>query len=148
MRLRELLKDKDSTIHAIAGDADISAAARKLTDHKIGAMVILDKDDGLQGILSERDISKVIGSSDAAATTGSVSSIMTREVITCNPDHEISELFDIMVDNNIRHLPVLEHNKVIGMLSIRDISRALVRHYESENRDLRNLIKALNVNAA
>jgi CBS domain-containing protein len=148
MRLRDILKDKDSTLYAIDGDADIKTAACKLTDHRIGAIVILDKDDHLQGILSERDISKAVGSDDSAATAGPVSSIMTRDVITCHPDHEISELFHIMVDNNIRHLPVMENDRVVGMLSIRDISRALVKHYESENRDLKNLIVALNVNAA
>ncbi|MDA1326723.1 MAG: CBS domain-containing protein [Proteobacteria bacterium] len=148
MRLRDILKDKDSTLYAIDGDADIKTAARKLTDHRIGAMVILDKDDHLQGILSERDISKAVGSDDSAATAGPVSSIMTRDVITCHPDYEISELFQIMVDNNIRHLPVLENDRVVGMLSIRDISRALVQRYESENLDMKNLIVALNVNAA
>ncbi|MDA0652633.1 MAG: CBS domain-containing protein [Proteobacteria bacterium] len=135
-------------MYAIDGDADIKTAARKLTDHRIGAMVILDKDDHLQGILSERDISKAVGSDDSAATAGPVSSIMTRDVITCHPDYEISELFQIMVDNNIRHLPVLENDRVVGMLSIRDISRALVQRYESENLDMKNLIVALNVNAA
>jgi len=148
MRLQEILQNKSRTLYAIDAGTDIKTAARKLTEYRIGALVILDQQHRLQGILSERDISKAFASDDDHAIEGPVSSIMTRDVITCQPDHDVNELFHVMVDNNIRHLPVLENDKVISLLSIRDISRTLVEHYESENQDLRNLIVSLNVDAA
>ena len=148
MRLQEILQNKSKTLYAIDANTDIKTAARKLTEYRIGALVILDKQDRLQGIVSERDISKAFASNDDQATEGPVSSIMTRDVITCRLDHDVNELFHVMVDNNIRHLPVVENDTVVSLLSIRDISRTLVEHYETENQDLRNLIVSLNVNAA
>lgn len=148
MRLDELLQNKGETLFSIDADASLETAARALTEKRIGAMAILDQHGRIQGILSERDISKAVGARGAAVSDGLVSDIMTKDVITCHQDNEITDLFHIMVDNNIRHLPVIDGDRAVAMLSIRDISRALIDLYEADNRDLKNLICSLEVNAA
>lgn len=148
MKLRELIKHKGSNVLSISADATLVEAARQLTQHRIGAMIILDDDNGLIGILSERDVAKAFGQHGAAATNIVVSAVMSQNVITCRLDHDILELFRIMVDNNIRHLPAVDNGTVIGMLSIRDISRALVDQLAGDNSDLKKLLIALSPNAA
>ena len=147
MLVRDLLKKISDDLVTVSPDVDIRCAAAMMIEQTVSALVVQMKSGELAGILTERDVARHFATA-GGGTTAPVSAAMTGNVITCSAEHPVSEIAAIMSDSNIRHLPVLEHNKVIGMLSIRDISRALVRHYESENRDLRNLIKALNVNAA
>ncbi|MBT5047308.1 MAG: CBS domain-containing protein [Rhodospirillaceae bacterium] len=148
MKLRDVLETKANILHSLDAETDLTAAARLLAEQRIGAVVVLDADGGLQGILSERDISRAFGNDGAAAVTQTVSSVMTSSVITCHPDHDVDELFRSMVDNNIRHLPIVDDSGPIGMLSIRDLARALVQNYESDIQDLKNLLVSLDVNAA
>lgn len=148
MKLRDMLQNKAEVLFSITEDVELAAAANVLAQNRIGALVVLDEDGKLQGILSERDISKAFGAEKAEAATKLVSSVMTKSVITCHPDHEIGELFRSMVDNNIRHLPVVQNGRPTGMISIRDISRALVQKYESDIQDLKNVLISLNASAA
>jgi CBS domain-containing protein len=148
MKLRDILQNKRSDIYSVDAEADLSTAANLLAEHRIGAAIILDENGGLRGILSERDISKALADNGAAAATQTVSSVMTSSVITCHPDHELDELFRSMVDNNIRHLPIVANDRPVGMISIRDISRALMQKYESDVQDLKHLLVALDSNAA
>lgn len=148
MKLCDMLQTKANILYSLDAETDLTAAARLLAERRIGAVVVLDKDGGLQGILSERDISRAFGNNGAEAVTQTVSSAMTSNVITCHPDHEVDELFRSMVDNNIRHLPIVDDSGPIGMLSIRDLARALVQNYETDILDLKNLLVSLDVNAA
>lgn len=148
MQLNEILENKGETLFSIDGEASLETAARALTLKRIGAMVILDPHGRLLGILSERDISKAVGARGTEASSTSVANVMTSDVITCQPNDDVHDLFHIMVDNNIRHLPVIDGGRAIAMLSIRDISRALIHYYESENQDLKSLICSLDVDAA
>ena len=148
MQLKEILENKGETLFSVDEEASLETAARALTQKRIGAMVILDPQGALQGIVSERDISRALGMRGAAVASTSVSDIMTRDVITCHQEDNVDDLFHIMVDNNIRHLPVIEGGRAVAMLSIRDISRALIHQYETENQDLKSLICSLDVDAA
>lgn len=148
MKLRDILQNKVNVLHSMDETEDLSTAARLLAEHRIGALIVLDSNGGLKGILSERDISSALGNSGAEAATMPVSSAMTSGVITCRLEHDIDELFRSMVDNNIRHLPIVDESGPIGMLSIRDIARALVQNYETEMQDMKGLLIALDVNAA
>ena len=148
MKLRDILQNKVNALHSMDEAADLSTAARLLAEQRIGALVVLDSNGGLKGILSERDISSALANSGAEAATMPVSSAMTSGVITCRPEHDIDELFRSMVDNNIRHLPIIDESGPIGMLSIRDVARALVQNYETQMQDMKGLLIALDVNAA
>lgn len=148
MKLFDIFQSKINVLHSVEAETDLQTAAQVLTQHRIGAVAILDADGELLGILSERDVSKAFGINGAEAATKPVSAIMTASVITCRPDHDLDELFHSMVDNNIRHMPVVENNRPIGMISIRDVCRALVQNYESDIQDLKNLLVSLDVNAA
>jgi len=148
MKLREIFQNKSDVLFSITGELNLATAASILSENRIGALVVLDDDGKLQGILSERDISKSFGAEKAEAATKQVTSAMTTSVITCHPDHEVDELFRSMVDNNIRHLPIVENGRPTGMISIRDISRALVQKYEADIQDLKNVLISLNASAA
>ena len=143
MQLRNILAGNGVYIHTIDEDADLTAAARELTRHRIGALTMIGDDGGIQGILSERDISGALGTHGAAAAELPVSAVMTEKVITCRPDHEVAELFQVMADNNIRHLPVVEGERVVAMISIRDVSRALVQNFMTVVQDLKSLLVSL-----
>lgn len=142
MLIGELLKDKSSTLVTASPGDDIRKSAAIMVEKGISALIVLEDDGYLAGILTERDIARFF----AAAGTGSnetVSGVMTRDVITCSNDHSVSEIAEIMSDSNIRHIPVLADGQISAIVSIRDIVRFHLSALENENQTLRELVAAL-----
>jgi len=114
---------KDS-VACIEIDAPLTKVARRLLDDKIGALVVIDSDDVLVGIVSERDLVQVVANYDADAVQQPVESIMSRDVISCKPSDEIGNILKLMNANGIRHMPVLCDGKLAAMVSIRQLTKA------------------------
>ena len=112
---------KNGHILTISAHASVAAAAKGMTRHGIGCLVVMDTNLRVMGILTERDImSKVVAASaDPAKTT--VTEVMTMKVISCSMDTEIEQAMQIMGQHGTRHLPIIEGEKVCGMISSRDI---------------------------
>ncbi|MBC9882533.1 CBS domain-containing protein [Bradyrhizobium sp. INPA01-394B] len=140
MTVRSILNTKGHQIMSVAPDAKLAAAVKLLGEKKIGAVLVMDQ-SRLEGILSERDIVRVLGERGAAVLDEPVSQVMTRKVVTCKETDTVAELMEMMTKGKFRHLPVLENNKVVGLISIGDIVKRRVQEYESEQEALRDYIK-------
>jgi len=121
-------------------DTRLSAAVKLLSERRIGAVLVL-KDQRIEGILSERDIVRVLGERGAAALDETVGAVMTRKVVTCREADTVASLMETMTAGKFRHLPVVEGDRVIGLISIGDVVKWRVREFEQEQQALHDYIK-------
>jgi CBS domain-containing protein len=125
MRVDAILQSKGSRIITIRMGTSVEAAARLLKSENIGAVVVKDscgtEGDVVLGILSERDLLHAFADHGAAALKMSVASLMSRVVISCRPGDEAEDVAGLMLKHHIRHIPVLEGEALIGVISIRDL---------------------------
>jgi CBS domain-containing protein len=140
MTVRSILNTKGHQIMSVEPDAMMSAAIKLLGEKKIGAVLVMDQ-GRLEGILSERDIVRVLGERGAGVLEEPVSSVMTRKVVTCKETDTVAEIMETMTTGKFRHLPVTDNGKVVGLISIGDIVKWRVREYETEQEALRDYIK-------
>ncbi|MCP3465421.1 MULTISPECIES: CBS domain-containing protein [unclassified Bradyrhizobium] len=140
MTVRSILDTKGHQIMTVEPDAKMSAAIKLLGEKKIGAVLVMNQ-SRLEGILSERDIVRVLGERGAGVLEEPVSSVMTRKVVTCKDTDTVSAIMEMMTTGKFRHLPVIDNGKVVGLISIGDIVKWRVREYETEQEALRDYIK-------
>jgi CBS domain-containing protein len=140
MTVRSILDTKGHQIQSIDPGAKLSAAIKILGERKIGAVLVMDQEH-LEGILSERDIVRVLAERGARVLEEPVSSVMTRKVVSCRESDTVSGIMEMMTIGKFRHLPVVEDGKVVGLISIGDIVKRRVQEYEAEQEALRDYIK-------
>ncbi|WFU76102.1 CBS domain-containing protein [Bradyrhizobium sp. CB2312] len=140
MTVRSILNTKGHQIMSVEPDAKLSVAVKLLGEKKIGAVLVMNQ-NRLEGILSERDIVRVLGERGAGVLEAPVSEVMTRKVVTCKETDTVAELMETMTTGKFRHLPVLDNGKVVGLISIGDIVKRRVQEYENEQEALRDYIK-------
>lgn len=140
MTVRSILNTKGHQIMSVEPDAKLADAVKLLGEKKIGAVLVMSQ-SRLEGILSERDIVRVLGERGAGVLEEPVSEVMTRKVVACKETDTVAELMEMMTTGKFRHLPVLENNKVVGLISIGDIVKRRVEEYEAEQEALRDYIK-------
>ncbi len=135
MHVSDILKAKGSAIFSAAPTMTVAEAAGILTDKRIGALIVLEG-ERLAGILSERDIVRTLAKEGPGCLAGALSRLMTAKVVTCTPGHSIAEVMEIMTNSRIRHLPVLENDRVAGMVSIGDVVKWRLEEAQEEVRQL------------
>ena len=140
MTVRAILDTKGHNVQSVEPDAKLSAAVKILGERKIGAVLVMSQ-GRIEGILSERDIVRVLGERGAAVLEEPVSAVMTRKVVSCKQSDTVAAIMEMMTLGKFRHLPVLEEDRVVGLISIGDIVKWRVREYESEQEALRDYIK-------
>ena len=140
MTVRAILDTKGHHIQSVEPDAKLSAAIKVLAERKIGAVLVMNK-DRVEGILSERDIVRVLGERGAAVLDEPVSEVMTRKVISCRQSDTVAAIMEMMTLGKFRHLPVVEDSMVVGLISIGDIVKWRVKEFETEQEALRDYIK-------
>src|SRR6266850_5279509 len=140
MTVRSILDTKGHQIQSIEPAAKLSAAIKILGERKIGAVLVMDQ-ERLEGILSERDIVRVLGERGARVLEEPVSAVMTRKVVSCRESDTVAGIMEMMTLGKFRHLPVVEDGKVVGLISIGDIVKRRVHEYETEQEALRDYIK-------
>jgi CBS domain-containing protein len=140
MTVRAILDSKGHDILSVEPSARLSVAIKILAERRIGAVLVMTHQH-LEGILSERDIVRVLGERGAAVLDEPVHAVMTRKVVTCRQADTVGALMEMMTSGKFRHLPVVEGDKVVGLISIGDIVKWRVREYESEQEALRDYIK-------
>ena len=141
MNVKTILAAKGGDIVCIEPTADLAAAVKLLTTHRIGAVVIRGAGGRLGGILSERDIVSAISEHGAAALTLPVSQVMTRNVATCGEDDSIASIMERMTEGKFRHMPVLDKGELIGLVSIGDVVKQRVGEIEQESEAMRDYIR-------
>ena len=140
MTVRAILDSKGHHITGVEPAVKLSAAIKILADKKIGALLVTSN-GRIEGILSERDIVRVLGERGAAVLDEPVSAVMTRKVVSCRESDTVSAIMEMMTLGKFRHLPVVEDGKVVGLISIGDIVKWRVREFETEQEALRDYIK-------
>jgi CBS domain-containing protein len=142
MLVSQILKHKGDLVFTASPQETISAAAALLHSRGVGAMVIVDADEKVAGILSERDIVRVLAERGAAALAQPISSCMTKEVIFAEPTETVHELLERMTDRRVRHLPVLKDGRLAGIISIGDLVKSKIAEAEAEAETLKAYIAA------
>ena len=140
MNVEGILKTKGAGVVTIEEGKQIHEIARVLHEKRIGAAVVVDSADNVCGVLSERDVVRAIAKEGPAALHQSVSSFMTADVITCGLHDTIDQLMNLMTDRRIRHLPVLEEGKLVGIISIGDVVKWRIAETVMEAEALRDYI--------
>ncbi|ADI30883.1 CBS domain-containing protein [Methylotenera versatilis] len=138
--LQQLLDNKKhKTVISIAPHRPVFDALVVLAEYKIGALVVLDGDK-LVGVFSERDYAREIILKGKSSKTTPISEVMSSNVLTVKPNDTVEQAMNIMSDKHIRHLPVLEGNKVIGMLSIGDLVKETIEYQQTLIKQLESYI--------
>jgi CBS domain-containing protein len=140
MTVRAILDTKGRHIESVDPEANLSVAIKVLSERKIGAVLAMSK-GRIEGILSERDIVRVLGERGAGVLDELVSTVMTRKVVSCRQSDTVAAIMEMMTAGKFRHLPVVEDGMVVGLISIGDIVKWRVREFESEQEALREYIK-------
>ena len=140
MTVSIILGGKGREVVSIEPAASLAAAARLLTEKRIGAVLILGADRRISGIISERDIVRALATRGASALDEPVSRTMTRRVETCNERETVANIMERMTVGKFRHLPVVDQGRVVGMLSIGDIVKHRVQEMERESAAMREYI--------
>ncbi len=141
MTVRAILDSKGRQIVSVEPGVKLAVAIKILAERRIGAVLVMTR-QRLEGILSERDVVRVLGERGAAALEEPVRAVMTRKVITCRPTDSVGSLMEMMTSGKFRHLPVLEGEEIVGLISIGDIVKVRVSEYESEQQALHDYIKS------
>lgn len=140
MNAASILAHKGADVVTAAPEDTIEDAARVLTAKNIGAVVILDASGMPAGVLSERDITAAIGREGAHALTMRVSECMSRDVLVCRPSDSLDVLMGRMTNRRIRHLPVAEGGKLLGVVSIGDVVKQKIAEAEAEAEAMKSYI--------
>lgn len=140
MTVRKILSLKGSDVVTIAPDKRLLDAIALLTKHRIGALVVTANDRQVVGILSERDIVRLLSNTDNNRFENAVSSAMTKEVKTCRPDDTIQHVMQVMTAGRFRHMPVVDGGKLSGVISIGDVVKLRLEEMERESEHLKQYI--------
>ena len=128
-------------IVCIEPTADLAAAVKLLSTHRIGAVLIRGAGGRLAGILSERDIVRALSDHGASALALPVGQAMTREVATCSEDDTVASIMERMTTGKFRHMPVIANGMLTGLISIGDVVKQRVEEIESESEAMRDYIR-------
>ncbi len=141
MRINSILNHKGDDVATVAPDTTVADALGSLADHGIGALVVSDDGRTVEGIISERDITRSLADNGPETLEFLVSDLMTREVITCCLEDTVHELMRIMTEGRIRHVPVVEEQRLVGVVSIGDMVKHRLGELEEENDTLHDYIE-------
>lgn len=142
MKIREILRRKGHDVLTIGPDRTVLEALRTLVDHNVGSLLVMDGDRAL-GIITERDILRVTAARPGAIHTVDVRDVMTREMVTTDSEGELHDMMTIMTTRRIRHMPVMDGSRVVGIISIGDLVNECRLEAERENTHLREYIQGV-----
>lgn len=118
----------------------IKTATEILAKNRIGAVIVSGDGEIVDGILSERDIVRALGTAGAGVLTSQVDELMTSSVIGCHPDDTANSVMEKMSEGRFRHMPVIENNRMVGVISIGDVVKARITEIQQENSALTGMI--------
>ena len=139
MTVRAILDSKGHQIQSVEPEAKLSAAIKMLGERRIGAVLVMSQ-GRMEGILSERDIVRVLAEQGASVLTQPLAQVMTRKVFTCSPSETIGVIMERMTAGKFRHVPVIEQDQVVGVVSIGDVVKYRLLEMEHESTALRDYI--------
>ncbi len=141
MTVQAILESKGRYIYSVEPDERLSAAVKTLAERRVGAVLVM-RGARLDGILSERDIVRVLADRGPAALEQPVHTVMTHDVVSCRQTDLVGSIMEVMTNSKFRHLPVLDGDRVVGLISIGDIVKSRLSEYEHEQQALHDYIKS------
>jgi len=140
MYVNDLIRQKGDSVYSVHEHDSIAAVANTLVEKNVGSVLVLDKTEQVVGILSERDL--VYGLRDYGAKLHEVPirELMTKELIKCQPNDDIHKVMSMMTNRRVRHLPVFDGDRLIGIISIGDLVKNRIDEIEAEAQHLRDYI--------
>ncbi len=138
--ISQFLDKKGRAVYSVHRDAPVREALERMAERNCGALVVLDDLGNLAGVISERDYARKVVLHEKASIDTPVSDIMTADVVTVDEGHTLDQCLKIMSEHNIRHLPVVEKRKVVGVLGIGELVNLKMAEKEGEIRDLTKYI--------
>ncbi len=142
MFLSQILKSKGDMVFTAQPGETIAAVAALLHSRRVGAMVVVNEDHDVIGIVSERDVVRIVAEEGGAGLDRPVSACMTRDVYFADPEETVDVLLERMTDRRVRHLPVCRNGKLVGIISIGDLVKSRIAESEAEAEGLRAYISA------
>ena len=137
----EILKSKsDPTVHHIDPGASVYDALRLMTDKNVGALLVMERGN-IVGIISERDCARKVALMDRAPKQTAVRDVMTSKVLYARPDQTNEECMALMTDNRLRHLPVVDNGKLLGLISIGDLVKDIISEQQFTIEQLQHYIQ-------
>lgn len=137
MTIGDILTTKSHDVITITGDKTVHDAIKVLVEHNIGALLVVDEKEELVGIISERDILRESAERDRELRKTKVRDVMSTDLIIGVQDDDISYTMGIMTNNRIRHLPVMDNERIVGIVSLGDVVKAQLDEREYDNRYLK-----------
>ena len=142
MTVQHILAEKGTGVVSIGPELSLADASRLLSEKKIGAVVVSGDGNTVDGILSERDIIRALAREGAAALDMKISRYMTADVVTCNRKADMDHLMQVMTHGKFRHIPVVEDDQLVGIVSIGDVVKRRLAEIENEHKALKDYIAA------
>ena len=136
----KLLKTKNPKVWTVAKDCTVFDAHELMLEHKISSVVVLEKDKVI-GIFTENDFVQKVGLDCKDTDKMLIENVMTKDPLTVTPDKSISDCMNLMIDNHIRHLPVVENGQLVGIVSVSDVVKDLIQELEFHVEQLTNYIQ-------
>jgi CBS domain-containing protein len=141
MIVSTILSAKGGNVVTIEPTATLADASRLLAQHRIGAVLVTGAGERIVGVVSERDIVRALAAHGANALGLPLTDVMTRKVVTCTRADTIAELMERMTGGKFRHLPVIEDDRLVGIISIGDVVKMRLMEMEHEQNAMRDYIQ-------
>jgi CBS domain-containing protein len=141
MNVKMMLSLKGRNVTTIEPHATLETAVALLAKHRIGALVVQGAEERVIGILSERDIVRALAELGASALATPLSQVMTRKVVTCGEAETVAGIMERMTTGKFRHVPVIEQDRLVGIVSIGDVVKQRLSEIEHESAALRDYIQ-------
>lgn len=142
MTVRSILDEKGRDVFTMRPTITLAEAAQVLAQKRIGALILVDESGEIAGILSERDVVRMIGTKGPECLSESVADVMTLKVLTCTEDATLHQVMDTMTRGRFRHLPVVRDGRLIGIVSIGDVVKRRIEDAERDAEEMRTYISA------
>ncbi|WP_102959200.1 CBS domain-containing protein [Mangrovicella endophytica] len=140
MTVRLILEAKGRDVVTLEPTATMSDAVRTLATKRIGALIVVHPDGGVAGILSERDVVRMIGTDGPDCLSRAIGEVMTAKVITCSEETTVEEAMEMMTRGRFRHIPVCVDGHLVGIISIGDVVKRRIEDAEREASHMREYI--------
>lgn len=139
IRVKSLIDRKGRTLYCVEPEDPVLEAIRQMAEHHVGALLVM-RGTELQGIISERDYARKVILHGRSSAETPVWQIMSSPVITVTPDQSVQDCMQLMTSNRVRHLPVVEGGRVVGMISIGDLVKAVIEDQQQTIEQLESYI--------
>jgi CBS domain-containing protein len=138
--VRQVLAGKSAALYAVAPEVAVLEAIRAMAEHRVGALLVMQGVE-LIGVVSERDYARKVILLGRSSSDTPVRTIMSSPVITVSPDDSVSHCMQLMTERHVRHLPAVENGRVVGMVSIGDLVKAVIAEQRAQIEQLENYIR-------